>query len=75
MSVSVISRHNATSRAGTKGILERALAGEQNDFDNMPEDLRDGETGQTAEDAADSLERAVICCDDAITACAEATRD
>jgi hypothetical protein len=37
--------------------------------------LRDGETGQTAEDAADSWERAAIYCDDAITACAEATQD
>ena len=47
-----------------KGILETALAGEQNDLENMPEDLQDDEIGQTAEDAADSLERAVICCDD-----------
>jgi hypothetical protein len=58
-----------------KGILETALAGEQNDFENMPEDLQGGEIGERAEDAADALERAVICCDDAIVACAEATQD
>jgi hypothetical protein len=58
-----------------KGILETVLAGEQNDFENMPEDLQNDEIGQTAEDAADALERAAICCDDAISACAEATQD
>ena len=58
-----------------KGILETALAGEQNDFENMPEDLQDSEIGETAEDAADALERAVICCDETIVACAEATQD
>jgi hypothetical protein len=58
-----------------KGILETALAGEQNDFENMPEDLQGGEIGERTEDAADALERAVICCDDAIVACAEATQD
>jgi hypothetical protein len=58
-----------------KGILETVLAGEQNDFENMPEDLQNDEMGQTAEDAADALERAAICCDDAISACAEATQD
>ena len=51
------------------------LAGEQNDFENMPEDLQYSEIGETAEDAADALERAVICWDDAIVACAEATQD
>ena len=58
-----------------KRILETALAGEENDLENMPEDLHDNEIGQTAEDAADALERAAICCDDAISACAEATQD
>jgi len=38
-----------------KGILEAALAEEQNDFDNMPEDLRDDEEGQRAEDVVDAL--------------------
>jgi hypothetical protein len=34
-----------------KGILEVALAQEQEDFENMPEDLRNDESGQSAEDA------------------------
>ena len=55
-----------------KGILEVALAQEQEDFDNMPEDLRNDETGQRAEDAIDALERAVTCCDDTMSACEEA---
>jgi hypothetical protein len=32
-----------------KGIFELPLAQEQEDFDNMPEDLQDDETGQRAE--------------------------
>jgi hypothetical protein len=55
-----------------KGIFEVALAQEQEDFDNMPEDLRNDETGQRAEDAIDALERATTCCDDAMSACQEA---
>ena len=55
-----------------KGILEAALAGEQEDFENMPEDLRNDETGQSAEDAIDALERATTCCDDLMSACQEA---
>jgi hypothetical protein len=55
-----------------KGILEVALAQEQEDFDNMPEDLRNDETGQGAEDAIDALERAVTCCDETMSACGEA---
>jgi hypothetical protein len=38
-----------------KDILEVALTQEQNDFDNMPEDLRDDEEGQRAEDVVDAL--------------------
>jgi hypothetical protein len=38
-----------------KGILEAALAQEQEDFENMPEDLRNDETGQRAEDAIDAI--------------------
>ena len=46
---------------------------EQDDFDNMPEDLRDDEEGQRAEDVVvDALERAAMHCGDAITACKEA---
>ena len=56
-----------------KGILEAALVGEQEDFDNMPEDLRNDETGQRAEDTIDALERAATCCDDVMSACEEAT--
>lgn len=55
-----------------KAILEVALAQEQEDFDNMPEDLRNDETGQRAEDAIDALERAGTCCDDVMSACQEA---
>ena len=36
-----------------KGLLEVVLAQEQEDFDNMPEDLRNDETGQRAEDTHD----------------------
>ncbi len=56
-------------------ILETALAGEQGDFENMPEDMQDGEEGQTVENAVDCLERTIIACDDAISACEEATQD
>jgi hypothetical protein len=55
-----------------EGILEAALADEQEDFDNMPEDLRNDETGQRAEDAIDAIERAVTCCHDVMSACQEA---
>ena len=56
----------------TKDILEVALTQEQDDSDNMPEDLRDDEEGQRAEDVVDALERAATHCGDAITACKEA---
>ena len=56
-----------------KGLLEVALAQEQEDFDNMPEDVRSDEIGQRAEDAIDALERAATCCDDVMSACEEAT--
>ena len=55
-----------------KGLLEVVLAQEQEDFDSMPEDLRNDETGQRAEDAIDALERAATCCDDVMSACEEA---
>jgi hypothetical protein len=55
-----------------KTILEMVLTGEQDDFDNMPEDLRNDETGQQAEDTIDALERAATCCEDAISACEDA---
>ena len=55
-----------------KDILKVALAQEQDDFDNMPEDLQIDETGQRAEDAIDALERAATWCDDAMSACGEA---
>ena len=55
-----------------KCIFEMALTREQEDFDNLPEDLQDEEAGQRAEDAIDALERAATCCDDAMSACAEA---
>jgi hypothetical protein len=49
-----------------------ALSREQDDFDNMPEDLQNDETGQRAGDNIDALERATMCCDDAISACEDA---
>jgi hypothetical protein len=55
-----------------KGILEAALAQEQEAFENMPEDLRNDESGQSAEDAIDALERATTCCDEVMSACEEA---
>jgi Ran GTPase-activating protein (RanGAP) involved in mRNA processing and transport len=55
-----------------KDILEVAQTQEQDDFDNMSEDLQDGDEGLRAEEAFDALERAVTCCDDAISACADA---
>jgi Ran GTPase-activating protein (RanGAP) involved in mRNA processing and transport len=55
-----------------KDILEVAQTQEQDDFDNMSEDLQDGDEGLRAEEAVDALERAVTCCDDAISACADA---
>jgi hypothetical protein len=41
-------------------------------LDNMPEDLRNDETGQRAEDTIDALERATTSCDDVMYACQEA---
>ena len=55
-----------------KGILELALSQEQDDYDNMPEDLRNDEAGERAEEAVEALERAAMGCGDAITACKEA---
>jgi hypothetical protein len=54
-----------------KDILRETLLQEQDDFDSMPEDLQNNETGQRAEDAIDALERAATCCDDAMSACEE----
>jgi hypothetical protein len=51
-------------------ILEVASSQEQDDFDNIPKDLQDDEVGQRAE--VEALERAAVCCDDAIAACEEA---
>ena len=52
-----------------KGILVEATTQEQDDYDNMPEDLRSGDLGERAEEVVDALERAAMLCDDAITAC------
>jgi Ran GTPase-activating protein (RanGAP) involved in mRNA processing and transport len=70
-------RRKETQRALTligeaKGILEVVLTEEQDDLDNMPEDLQDDEEGERAEEVVDALERAAMCCDDAISACEEA---
>jgi len=61
--------------AEAKSILELATAQEQDDFDNMPEDLQGDEEGQSAEDVIDALERAVMGCGDAITACQESIQN
>lgn len=53
-------------------ILETALTEEQDDLDSMPDDLRNDETGQRAEDTVDALERAATYCDDVISACEDA---
>jgi hypothetical protein len=58
--------------AEAKDILEVAQTQEQDDFDNMSQDLQDGDEGLRAEEAVDALERAVTCCADAISACADA---
>jgi len=58
-----------------KGILEVALTQEQDDYDNMPEDLRNDDEGERAEETVDALERAAMGCGDAITACKEAMQD
>ena len=58
-----------------KGILEVALIQEQDDYDNMPEDLRSDDEGERAEETVDALERAAMGCGDAITACKEAMQD
>ena len=58
-----------------KAILEMVPTQEQDDFDNMPEDLQNEETGQKAEDKIDALESAATCCDDAISACEDALQN
>ena len=58
-----------------KGILEVALTQEQDDYDNMPDDLRNDDEGERAEETVDALERAAMGCGDAITACKEAMQD
>jgi hypothetical protein len=57
------------------GILETVQVGEQDDFDNMPEDMQNDEQGQRAQDAAECLELAVTSCDDAISTCEEAAQN
>jgi hypothetical protein len=53
-------------------VLQVALTQEQDDYDNMPEDLRNDDLGERAEEVVDALERAAMGCGDAITACREA---
>jgi hypothetical protein len=54
-----------------KGILEVAATQEREDFDNMPQDVQNDDTGERAEEAVDTLELAAMCCDEAISACEE----
>ena len=70
-------RHREIQRALTligeaKGILEVALIQEQDDYDKMPEDLKNDDAGDRAKEAVDALERAAMGCGDAISACREA---
>jgi hypothetical protein len=70
-------RHKEIQRAleliaEAKGVLEAVLTQEQDDFDQMSKDVQDNEEGLRARDAIDALERAVTCCDDAISTCEEA---
>ena len=58
--------------AEAKGILEVAATQKQDDFDKMPQDRQNDDAGERAEEAVDALERAALCCDDAISACEEA---
>jgi hypothetical protein len=58
-----------------KGILEVATTQEQDEFDKLPDDLQGDEEGQSAEDVVDALERAAMCCGDAIAACEVAVQN
>ena len=55
-----------------KDILVVATTQELDDYDNMPENLRNDEAGERAEEAVDALERAAMSCGEAISACEEA---
>jgi hypothetical protein len=51
-----------------KADLESTRDDEQEFFDNMPENLRDSQKGQDAEDAIASMEEALSSLDDAFAA-------
>jgi len=73
-------RHKEIQRVLTligeaKDILVVATTQEQDDLDNMPEDLKNDDEGEIAEERVDALERAAMCCDDAISACKEAIQN
>lgn len=51
--------------AEARGILETALADEQEFFDNMPEAFQAGERGEKAEAAASALDTAVSAIEEA----------
>jgi hypothetical protein len=58
-----------------RGILERVLDQQQDDFDKMPRDVQNDEEGQRTEEMIDALEQAATCCQDAISACEEMLGD
>jgi hypothetical protein len=58
-----------------RGILERVLDQQQDDFDKMPRDVQNDEEGQRTEEMIDALELAATCCQDAISDCEEVLRD
>lgn len=51
---------------GLRGRADDLASEEQEYLDNMPEGLRDGERGQTAEGAVDALENGATAIGDAI---------
>ena len=50
-----------------KSILEIEQQGEQEYFDNMPENMQSGDRGQRAEEVADLLSEVVTSCEEAIS--------
>ena len=58
-----------------RGILERVLDQQQDDFDKMPRDVQNDEEEQRTEEMIDALEQAATCCQDTISACEEVLRD
>ena len=54
-------------------ILEAMQIEEDSELDKMSEQERDGDEGDKVSDTVEALGQAIAYCDDAISACAEAT--